>query len=177
MRLGDILVALTSLARTGWMLRGVPSSIAESVAEHLFIASIIAYELAVEVRSLGFQVNPERAAIIALAHDLAEAIVGDITRRAGIGEAKEEAEARAYTVLEVSGGLKEMYEEYRSGATLESVIARISDSLATYLKARFYRSLGYKVDDIADSSLNTALSLASKTGLEDAVKKLIERIS
>lgn len=176
MKVGDILIALCSLARTGWMLRGVPSSIAENVAQHLFIAAIIAYELSVEARSLGFQVNPERAAAIALTHDLAEAVVGDITRRAGIGEAKELAEHKAYSMLDISDDIKKLYEEYRSESSMEAVIARISDGLATYLKAKFYINLGYRVDDIARSSLETALQLATKAGLRHVVERFLNRL-
>ncbi|MFN4046079.1 MAG: HD domain-containing protein, partial [Acidilobaceae archaeon] len=78
MKLGEVLAALTSLARTGWMLRGVPHSLAENVAEHLFVSAIIAYEIAVEASKRGLPVNPEKAAAVALVHDLAEALIGDI---------------------------------------------------------------------------------------------------
>ncbi len=176
MRLGEILLALTSLARTGWMLRGVPASMAETVADHLFMSALIAYELSIEARKAGFNVDPERAAVIALSHDLAEAVIGDISRRAGIDEAKREAELRAYEVLGVSRDLKDLYLEYGSGLTLEAVIASISDNLATYLKARFYAKLGYKVGDIAEGSLSKALELASLKGLEDAVRAVLERL-
>jgi putative hydrolase of HD superfamily len=175
-RLGEVLVALSGLARTGWMLRGVPSAIAESVAEHLFASTLIAYELSVEARRSGFNVDPERVAVIALSHDLAEAVVGDISRRAGIVEAKEVAEARAFEDLEVSEDLKELYREYRDGSTLEAIVARISDNLATYVKARFYARLGFKVEGIAEDSLGKALALASLKGLDGVVKSFLERL-
>lgn len=176
MRLGDVLIALGNLARTGWMLRGVPSSVAESVAVHLFTASVIAFELSSEARRLGLQVDPWKATVMTLAHDLAEAIIGDISRRAGIERAKEEAESRAYATLDVSEELKELYREYVEGSSLEAVVARISDGLATYLKARFYMRLGYRVDDIAKSSLETALTLASRYNLDGVVKKILGRL-
>jgi putative hydrolase of HD superfamily len=175
-RLGEVLLALGSLARTGWMLRGVPAAIAESVSEHLFMSAIIAYELSMEARRAGFNVDPGRAVLIALSHDLAEAVIGDISRRAGIEEAKVEAELRAYDVLDVSPDLKSLYQEYREGSTLEAVIAGISDNLATYLKARFYERLGYRVGDIAEGSLRRALELASRKGLEDVVRYMLGRL-
>jgi len=175
-RLGEVLLALSNLARTGWMLRGVPSSMAESVAVHLFMSALIAYELSVEARRVGFNVDIGRAVIIALSHDLAEAVIGDISRRAGIEEAKREAEFRAYDVLDVSMDLREFYREYREGSTLEAIIAGIGDNLATYLKARYYARLGFKVNDIIEGSLNKALELASLRGLEGIVRSMLERL-
>jgi putative hydrolase of HD superfamily len=175
-RLGEVLIALSGLARTGWMLRGVPGGIAESVAEHLFTSALIAYELSVEARRHGFDVDPKRATVMALSHDLAEAIVGDISRRAGIIEAKEAAEARAFEALEVSLDLKELYREYVDGSTLEAVLVRVSDNLATYAKARFYARLGYRVEGIAEDSLGRALELASLKGLDGVVKRFLERL-
>jgi 5'-deoxynucleotidase YfbR-like HD superfamily hydrolase len=79
-------------------------------------------------------------------------------------------------VLDVSPDLKSLYQEYREGSTLEAVIAGISDNLATYLKARFYERLGYRVGDIAEGSLRRALELASRRGLEDVVRYMLGRL-
>ncbi len=175
MKLGEVLAALTSLARTGWMLRGVPHSLAENVAEHLFASALIAYEIAVEASKKGLPVNPEKAAVIALVHDLAEALIGDISKRAEL-TGKEEVEERAYNNLQVSKEMKALYMEYKE-QTLEGSIAKIADNIATYWKAKRYFKAGYtEVEDIMTSSLKTAIETAGKKKIKEIVEDIVSRI-
>lgn len=173
MRLPEIIVALSSLARTGWMLRGVHGSLAESVAEHLFASALIAYELALRARKRGLEVSAERAMAIALVHDIAEAVIGDISRRAELGEAKERAERRAFEALSISPEIRELYEEYKTGRSLEAAIAKIGDELATHLVAKNYLRLGYGVEDIAQGSLRNAVETARRIGIEEELSDLL----
>ena len=148
----EVIEALSCLSRTGWMLRGVPSSLAESVAEHSFASALIAFELSVRLKERGIEVDPFRAAVIALVHDLGESVIGDIAKTAGIGGAKREAELRAVYSLPVSGYLKDLIIEFEEGETLEAVLARISESVATILRAASYRRRGYeRVREIEDN--------------------------
>jgi putative hydrolase of HD superfamily len=150
--LWDMVEALSSLARTGWMLRGVPSTLAESVAEHSFASAIIAFELSVRLKRRDIDVDPYRAAIIALIHDVGESVIGDIAKTAGISDAKRKAELRALDTLPVTHDLKELFIEFEKGDSIESFIARISESLATILKAGSYISRGYdRVKEIEDN--------------------------
>jgi len=159
------------------MLRGVPHIISETVAEHLFASALVSYEIAIKAKKRGLDVNPEKTLAIAIVHDLAEAIIGDISRKAGIDEAKEEAEMRAYDMLNIEPELKNLYLEYREGRTLESIIARIGDSIATYIKANQYIKLGYRVDDIAKGSLEKALQLAEQVKIRDVVVEFLREDS
>lgn len=159
------------------MLRGVPHIISETVAEHLFASALLSYEIAIKAKKRGLDVNPEKTLAIAIVHDLAEAIIGDISRKAGIDEAKEEAEMRAYDMLNIEPELKNLYLEYREGRTLESIIARIGDSIATYIKANQYIKLGYRVDDIAKGSLEKALQLAEQVKIRDVVVEFLREDS
>ena len=174
--LSEVLRAVTSLARTGWMLRGVPPSEAETVASHSFAAAVIAFELAVELKARGVEVDPYRASALALLHDLAESVVGDITRRAGIGEAKREAEARAYMSLGVSDEAKRLYMEFEEGSTVESLVARAAELAATYWRSREYMCRGFQVGEIASSTLGEARRIASKAGFSEALEALIARL-
>jgi 5'-deoxynucleotidase len=63
---------LKEVRRKGWVDRGVPD--AESVADHSYRVALLAWALA---RSRGL--DAERAMLIGLVHDLAEADVGDET--------------------------------------------------------------------------------------------------
>jgi putative hydrolase of HD superfamily len=64
---------LKETKRTGWINRKIPN--AESVADHCFRMAIIAMLLAKKAK-----VNQNRAVKMAIVHDLAEAITGDIPR-------------------------------------------------------------------------------------------------
>lgn len=173
--LGDMLLALVSLARTGWMLDGVPARDAETVAEHLFAAAVIALELGERLKARGLRVSPERAAALALAHDLAESVIGDVTRRAvGLSEAKRRAEAEAYESLPLSPGVKRLYREFEEEASLEALVARASELLATAWRAKVYIARGYRVERIMESTLREALRVAEKGGFRGDLERLAE---
>ena len=161
--LREALVALSSLARTGWMLRGVPRELAETVAEHSFMAAVIALELASEASRRGLKVDPFKAASMALIHDMAESIIGDIPKRAGID--KSGVERSAFMSLPVSATIKSLYEEFEEGKSLEAVIARVAELTATLLKGLEYKRQGYEVDEIIESMREGIRRIASSSGL------------
>jgi len=66
---------LKRLPRTGWLDRGVPPTETESVADHSFRVVLIAWLMADEQPEL----DRDRVLKLALVHDLAEAITGDLT--------------------------------------------------------------------------------------------------
>ena len=167
--------ALGSLARSGWMMRGVPAPVAETVADHTVAAALLALEIAWEASRMGLSVSPERAAAIALVHDVAEAWVGDIPKPAGV-EGKEEAELRAVESSRLSPRTVSLYREFASRASLEARIARVAEKLATYTMALNYAARGYRVDDIIESSLSDALREADDAGVSEALKAACGRL-
>ncbi len=171
----EVIEALSSLSRTGWMLRGVPSALAESVAEHSFASAVIAFELAVRLRDRGVEIDPYRAALVALVHDVGESVIGDIAKTAGIGDAKREAELRAVKTLPFSNALKELVIEFEESSSVEALVARVSESLATILKARSYVSLGYtRVKEIEDNLKRYVSSLLrDRLELRDLIREVI----
>ena len=66
---------LKDLERAGWVLRGV--KLPESVADHTFGTALLCLLYADEAG-----VDLERSVTIALVHDLAEALTGDVVARA-----------------------------------------------------------------------------------------------
>lgn len=153
----DVVEALSNLSRTGWMLRGVPHGLAETVAEHSFHASIIALEVSLRLRDRGCRIDPYKAAAIALVHDLGEAVIGDIPRTASLGEAKRGAELEAVSKLPVHVGIKGLIGDFESTGSLEGFIARVSELLATVMKASRYRALGY--ERVAEIEANVMASV------------------
>ncbi len=159
--IGRIIISLDSLARTGWMLRGVPSSLAETVSSHLFASALIALESGFRMKRNGIAVDPYKAAAIALVHDLAESLIGDIAKVAGID--KSQAEARAFERLNLSLEVKELFREYEEANTVEAILARASEAAATYIRGCYFKELGYGVDEILDSMRKILMSYVDRT--------------
>jgi putative hydrolase of HD superfamily len=65
---------LKRVRRTGWIDRGVPLADVESVADHSYLTALIAWITALDNPDL----DATRVLKLAIIHDLAEAIVGDV---------------------------------------------------------------------------------------------------
>jgi putative hydrolase of HD superfamily len=156
-KLFEVLEALKNMPRTGWVQRGIPPALAEVVASHIYEASIICLEIGYRLAKLGIIGYDEaiRSAAITLVHDIGEGVIGDLNRYTSkeLGDVKEEIEERAVRTIG-SEVIYNLYKEYRSNSSKASKLAHICDKLSTYIQARRYMDLGYKVDEIARSSKN-----------------------
>ena len=153
--------ALKKLPRTGWMQRGVPASIAETVAAHSYEASIISGILASKVGA-----NVERAMALAIVHDIAECRVGDLPLYSStkIGEIKEDIELRAVEELGLPKQILDLYREWISQETTESRVARVSEKIATLIEARRLKSAGYhRCIEIEESIRRQLIDLLSRS--------------
>jgi putative hydrolases of HD superfamily len=152
--------ALKLLPRVGWLQRGVAG--AESVADHTFGVAVLA--LLIGEHAGGRPPNPgaasgegagkpqiERGKLLAIAllHDLAEALVGDLpssARRLIGAEAKRAAERRA--IEELFAGLPDraeyltLWEEYAAGASAEARLVKELDRLEMLAQALAYERAG-----------------------------------
>ncbi len=165
MKLRDVLEGAACLVRTGWMQRGVPPSMGESVALHSFYAAAIALELGSKLRRLGIEVSPERAAAIAIAHDLPEVLVGDFPKWSSdrLKEKKEELELNAIDQLNHLEVMK-YAKEYIACRSREALLAKVSETLATLWQAERYVSMGLRrVKEIKES-------------MEKSLEKTLKRI-
>lgn len=68
---------LKSMPRTGWLDRGVPATIAESVGDHSLGVALLAWACATQRQAEGLTIDPIRVLLLALVHDLPEADIGD----------------------------------------------------------------------------------------------------
>ena len=152
---------LKRLRRKGWVDRGVAAP--ESVADHSYRLAL----LALLAGSLHPGIDVSRAVILALVHDLPEALAGDQTpfdRQLEAGadpaqlfrsypsyspEVEAEKSARERAALaqmvarlpdELARLLSEAWEEYEAGATPEARLVRQLDKLETALQAIEYRT-------------------------------------
>lgn len=99
----QIIRLLKTQPRTGWVDRGIPVEKTESIADHMYRMSIIAMAVPAETVSI------DKCVKIALVHDIAEALVGDITPFAEV--TKEEKHRREWETIEYLVELVQPYNE------------------------------------------------------------------
>lgn len=132
---------LSKVRRSGWWLAGVDRP--ESVAEHCFRTALIAFILA-DMEGC----DAERAASMALFHDLHEARVLDMHKVGQRYADWEEAEGKAIgeQLESLPPGLRFRIGSYKGDfqktASKEAVIARDADHLECLARAREYQAAG-----------------------------------
>ena len=118
--------------RSGWNF--LPGAEGESVADHSFRMTVIAWTLA----RLNPEVNPDRVVEMALFHDLPETRTGDLNyvhqKYAKVDEA---AAAHHQTEgLPFGTELEGLIAEYREGTTPEAIVAHDADQLEMLLSLK-----------------------------------------
>ncbi|MDO5296105.1 MAG: HD domain-containing protein [bacterium] len=126
---------LKSLKRAGWQRASVDD--AESVAAHSWGVAWLALLIKPDNLCL------ERVLELALIHDLAEIVVGDITPHDGISSAdKAERELNAFKSLSrelpQAEHLVAVFIEYQECKTPEAVFVHQCDKLDMWLQAKYY---------------------------------------
>jgi len=165
---------LVDLVRTGWLLRGVPALLAETVAEHSFLSAYVCIELGNRVQG----VDVGKVALYTLIHDLGEAFVGNITKQVGlrIGELKSHIE-EDYVVRNVDNELvKELYKKYVSQSDLEAKLAKLCNYISTLLVGIDYKRLGYRVDEIVHNTHYEVLKMSKELNIRELVEKLLSEL-
>lgn len=131
---------LKHLKRTGWVRHNV--SAPECIADHMYRMGIMAMLFA------DSSLNKERMVKLALVHDMAEAIVGDITPHCGVTKDEKyrlEHEAMG-TIRAMLAGLpaadefEELWLEYEKGETPEARVVGQIDKFDMYLQAHEYEA-------------------------------------
>ena len=151
---------LKHVKRSGWWLAGIRDP--ESVAEHSHRAAAIAYLLAVMEKA-----DPERAACIALFHDIHEARVSDLhkvgQRYVEWSDVEELAIADQLSGLPraMAGRLQGLKSAFQQKKSKEAVIARDADYLECLVQACEYRAQGNT--SVEDWITNCRKRLATKS--------------
>jgi putative hydrolase of HD superfamily len=147
---------LKRVKRSGWWIAGVKDP--ESVAEHSFRTAIIAYLLA---RLEG--VNPEKAVLMALFHDLSETRTNDahriVRRYANWKEVDQRVMSEQSKRLpdEIRKQIMSLFEEFEKEISPEAKVVRDADLLECIVQAREYQALGY--GDVIDWIFNAQKAL------------------
>ncbi|MCS7094203.1 MAG: HD domain-containing protein [Thaumarchaeota archaeon] len=168
--------ALKSLERKGWRLRGVRDP--ESVADHSLALAVLSCALAA-ARGL----DPGKAALIAVLHDLPEAFTGDLMpgEKASLGEERlsvieDTALARILDRAPdaVRNLLTEAVSEYRMGVSPEGRLVRDLDKLEMVLQAvEYIDELGTEgVKEFAESALKNVKDQEISTLIGDLLRGL-----
>ncbi|XP_073131521.1 5'-deoxynucleotidase hdd1-like [Henckelia pumila] len=154
---------LKSTKRKGWINHGIRGP--ESIADHMYRMAL----MALIVDDLP-GVNRERCIKIAIVHDIAEAIVGDITPSDGVP--KEEKSRLEQAALDemcvVLGGgmraeeIKELWLEYENNSSLEANLVKDFDKVEMILQALEYETEHGKVLD--EFFLSTAGKFQTEIG-------------
>lgn len=132
--------SLKTTKRTGWVNHGLKES--ESIADHMYRMAIMALIAADGVPG----VNKDRCVKMAVVHDLAEAIVGDITPSDNVPKAEKsrrEREAMDKMCAMLGGGdaaqeMMELWQEYENNATPEAKLVKDFDKIEMILQAQEY---------------------------------------
>ncbi|CAI9785331.1 unnamed protein product [Fraxinus pennsylvanica] len=154
---------LKTTKRKGWINHGIKGP--ESIADHMYRMALMAL-IADDLPG----VNRERCIKIALVHDIAEAIVGDITPSDGVPkEEKSRLEQAALNEMcKVLGGgmraeeIQELWQEYENNSSLEANLVKDFDKIEMILQALEYETEHGKVLD--EFFLSTAGKIQTEIG-------------
>ncbi|XP_056125158.1 HD domain-containing protein 2 [Rhinichthys klamathensis goyatoka] len=131
---------LKRVPRTGWVYRNIKQP--ESVSDHMYRMSMMALTIQ------DISVNKERCMKLALVHDLAECIVGDIAPADNVSKTEKhrrENEAMVHITGLLDDGLrKEIYnlwEEYEAQSSPEAKLVKEFDQLEMIIQAHEYEEL------------------------------------
>jgi putative hydrolase of HD superfamily len=146
---------LKQLYRQGWLQRGIPKSLCESVAEHSFSMALLAMLL---LDRLSPKLDRQQVLLMALIHDLGEIYAGDFTPQDGVlTQQKHDLEASA--IQQVFGGLPDgqrfidVWQAYEQGESPEARFVKLVDRLEMALQASIYARRGFpEMQDFFDSA-------------------------
>eukprot|EP00898_Chlorokybus_atmophyticus_P007422 jgi/Chlat1/7681/Chrsp64S07138 len=149
--------------RAGWGRCDI--ALPESIADHMYRMAMMGLVLSPDA-----DVNRERCIQLALVHDLAEAIVGDITPHDGVEkEDKSRLEAQAMQEINKMLGpgfagpfVEELWKEYEEGITPEAQLVKDFDKLEMILQAAEYEQAQGR--DLSEFFTSTSGRFTTKLG-------------
>ncbi len=141
MKILEVLMNLKYEERRGWK-RILPGLTVESVASHSFSTAFIAMLLAMKKKA-----NVEKVVCMALLHDIAEGVIGDITPEMTDFIEKEETESKVMEYIlrdlpdDIRDKLLALWREYIEGRSEEAKIVAEADKIDMHLQAKRYEKI------------------------------------
>ncbi|KAK9705770.1 hypothetical protein RND81_07G080300 [Saponaria officinalis] len=145
---------LKTTKRAGWVKRNVDNP--ESISDHMYRMSLMAL-----ISSDFPGVNRDKCVKMAIVHDIAEAIVGDITPCDGISKSEKnrrEQEALNHMCNLLGGGsraqeIHDLWMEYEENSSLEAKIVKDFDKVEMILQAFEYeKEQGKDLEEFFEST-------------------------
>ncbi len=167
---------LKKIPRTGWVLKKVRDP--EHVGDHIFRTVLFTLLFAEEIKCI----DKDKAVRMAIFHDLAEALVGDITPHDKVSpERKQELELKAIKKMfkEYANGEKwiQIWEEANARQSKEAKLVRDADLLEMALQAYEYeRDQGNKNLEEFWSYVQKGLKLKESRRLFEQLMRMRKKI-
>lgn len=159
---------LKKTPRVGWRNIGMKNG--DSVAEHSFLASQIAFVLGKMEK-----VNAERSALIALFHDNGEARVGDrdLINETYLNSKKAEENAFFDQIKGIIGEkeIKDLYQEWIEQKTPEAIVAKDADLLELIIEAKSQMERGNKLVKVWIDNAKSKLKTKSAKKIAEKIEK------
>lgn len=130
------------LPRQGFIALGFKRNEADSVAAHSWTTAILTYMLASEMKKDGQKLNLDKAVKMALFHDMAETIVGDVgtfvkgMAKGAFAPIEEEGLKWLVSDLPTKTEITSLVAEYMQRETLEARLVKVADNLDALAQAK-----------------------------------------
>jgi len=130
------------LPRQGFIALGFKRNEADSVAAHSWTCAMLVYLIASEMKKNGEKIDINKAVKMALFHDMAETIVGDVgTFVKGMAKgafAPIEEEGLKWLVKDLPSNTEivDLVDEYMQRKTLEARVCKVADNLDALAQAK-----------------------------------------
>jgi len=130
------------LPRQGFIAMGFKRAEADSVAAHSYTTAVLAYFLAVELKKEKIKIDPEKTLKMALFHDMAETIVGDVgtfvkgMAKGAFAPIEEEGLKWLVADLPTKDEIITLVKEYMERQTIEARVCKVADNLDALAQAK-----------------------------------------
>ena len=164
---------LKTIHREGWK-ENLQINYPESVADHSYSVSVMSMILA-DLEGL----NTEKIIKMALLHDLAESIIGDITPGSMKNDDKitKENQAMKKILLNLPSKIRksylEIWDDYQNNSSQESNLLHDIDKLEMAFQAKFYQENGVTKEKLL-TFFNTANTEIKNKNLRNILSNIIE---
>ena len=167
------ILELKNVPRQGWKEKlGINNP--ESVAEHSYSTSVISMIIS-DLEEL----NSEKIIRMALLHDLAESITGDITPNDMMKDEKVSKENLAMKQIlknlpnKIAESYFEIWNDYQKNSSLEANLLHDIDKLEMVFQAKFYQEKGIPKEKL-QTFFNTAKKEIKNENLRNIILNFIE---